>query len=208
MSNAIREEIKRKPVTFSRLFKSAVQKAGSITIEVKQEIKKISYYPSKKFGNNLQDSLFSDSEFGVKEEAYEAIEKRVAWIQAPDGVTEQQVLKRLADNPQGCIYKILSNAPILSDNQKIAIKNGLKTMDDFAMTQCVRYPDSHEKGGELILDATGKIQYKQTFYSKDAKNDIDLRGNGDVYAPEELLEEVEGAAVYQNQSIDNDNWEF
>lgn len=205
MSNAIREEVKRMPIKFSRLYQSSVQKQGSTTLELKQELQKTSYYQSKKYSNDMQDSLFSDSEFGAEETSYSSTETRVAWINVPENTTEEDVKKKLLSSPKSCIYKILSNSPILTDNQKLAIRNGLKTIDDFALTQAVRYPDSHrEKPGELILDANDNIQYKQTYFSLTERNDIDLRGNGDVYAPNELLEEVKGAIIHSNQGFGDD----
>jgi hypothetical protein len=203
MSNAIKEEIKRKPVMFSRLYKSPNQKEKSLTLEVKQEITKLSYYPSKKYNNNLQDSLFNESEFGTESKPFSSKETRVAWINVPSHINEEQAKAKLLNNKNSCIYKILSNYPILDENQERAITTGLKTIDDFALNQAVRYPDSHEKGGELILDASGNIQYKRTFYSAETKADIDLRGNGKEYAPEELLEEIHGAVVYENQGWDD-----
>lgn len=77
----------------------------------------------------------------------------------------------------------------------------MKSLDDFADAQAIRYPNNSEFAGELILDANDRIQYKRTFFSKTAQEDIDERGNGKIYASDALLEEAEGASVYNNQKM-------
>jgi hypothetical protein len=202
MSNATRKTVQRGKVTFSRLFASDYQKSGSKTLEIKQLITTTMYYPTKKFNSDLQDALFSESDFGVEENGYETTETRVAWIPVPANYTEVQVKQIVASLPnEACIYKMLSNSPILTDNQRQAVNQGLKSLDDFANAQAIRYPNNSEFAGELILDAQDRIQYKRTFFSKTAQEDIDERGNGNEYASDELLEEVEGAAVYKNQKV-------
>ena len=65
MSNASNVSTKKGKITFSRLYTNNYQKQGSQTLEIKQVIKTVSSYPSKKYNSNLQDSLFSESDFGV-----------------------------------------------------------------------------------------------------------------------------------------------
>lgn len=202
MSNATRKEVKRGKVSFSRLFASDYQKSGSKTLEVKQIISTTMYYPTKKFNSDLQDALFTESDFGVEENGYETTETRVAWIPVPANYNEAQVKQVVANLPAtACIYKMLSNTPILTDNQRQAINQGLKSLDDFADAQAIRYPNNSEFAGELILDASGKVQYKRTFFSKTAQEDIDERGNGKEYVSDALAEEVEGASVNISQKI-------
>jgi len=194
MSNASNVSTKKGKITFSRLYTNNYQKQGSQTLEIKQIIKTVSSYPSKKYNSNLQDSLFSESDFGVETNVYTSEETRVAWILVPDSKTEDEIKRMVAAlSAEACIYKVLSNEPILDDNQKSAIQNGLKTLDEFAMSQVVRYPDTHSQASECILDSDGNIQYRRTLFSKTAKEDIDTRGNGKTYVPEELQVEVYGA---------------
>lgn len=202
MSNATRKTIQRGNVTFSRLFASEYQKLGSKTLEIKQLISTTMYYPTKKFNSDLQDALFTESDFGVEENGYETTETRVAWIPVPANYNEAQVKQIVANLPkEACIYKILSNCPILTDNQRQAVNQGLKTMDDFADAQAIRYPNNSEFAGELILDAAGRVQYKRTFFSKTAQEDIDERTNGKEYVSNALAEEFEGASVNLGQKI-------
>ena len=91
MSNATRKTVQRGKVTFSRLFASDYQKSGSKTLEIKQLITTTMYYPTKKFNSDLQDALFSESDFGVEENGYETTETRVAWIPVPANYNEAQV---------------------------------------------------------------------------------------------------------------------
>lgn len=202
MSNATRIVEKKGKLTFSRLFKSDFQKTGSKTLEVKQIITKESHYPSKKYNSDLQDELFSDSDFGAEETVFTSTETRVAWIPVPADKTEAQVKQLVLQLPAtACIYKILSNYPILTDNQKSAISQSLKSIDEFADAQAIRYPNGHEQAGELILDSNDCVQYKRTFFSKTAQADQDERGNGNIYVSDALAEELEGAGVHFNQSI-------
>lgn len=202
MSNATRKTIQRGNVTFSRLFASGFQKPGSKTLEIKQLISTIMYYPTKKFNSDLQDALFTENDFGVEENGYETTETRVAWIPVPANYNEAQVKQVVANLPkEACIYKILSNCPILTDNQRQAVNQNLKTMDDFADPQAIRYPNNSEFAGELILDAAGRVQYKRTFFSKTAQEDVDERTNGKEYVSNALAEEIEGASVNLGQKI-------
>src|SRR5690349_20602069 len=94
------------------------------------------------------------------------------------------------------IYRVLSNAPILTEDQKYAVAMGLRTKDQFANSQAIRYPESHEDAGQLVLDRAGKVQYRRTFFWPTAMADIDQRG-GEVYLSAELEAELNGAHVMQ-----------
>lgn len=201
MSNANQISVKRGKVQFSRLFSNSYQKTGSKTLEVKQTIETISSYPTKKYNSNLQDGLFSEEEFGTATADYTSTETRVAWILVPENKGETEIRTMLNNIPNACIYKVLSNEPILDDNQKQAVNNGLKALADFANAQAVRYGDTHEFAGQLILDADGNVQYRRTFFSKEVREDEDYRGNGQVYVSRELEMEMEGAAIFHDQVV-------
>ncbi len=201
MSNAQNTTVKRSKLSFSRLYKASYQKAGSKTLEVKQLITTTSHYPSKKYNSSLQDGLFTESEFGAETNSYTQEETRVAWILVPENKTETEIKLMLNSLPNSCIYKVLSNEPILDENQKQSISSGLKTKADFANSQVVRYGENHEKAGQLILDADGNVQYRRTFFSKEVKADEDFRGNGQVYMSREIEMEFDGASVYFDQNV-------
>lgn len=201
MSNAQNTTVTRSKISFSRLYSAAYQKAGSKTLEVKQIIKTISSYPTKKYNSSLQDALFSESDFGAETNEYTTEETRVAWILVPENKGETEIKLMLNNFPNACIYKVLSNEPILDDNQERAIANGLKTKADFANSQVVRYGENSDKAGQLILDTDGNVQYRRTFFSKDTKADEDYRGNGKVYMSREIEMEMQGASIYFDQNV-------
>lgn len=201
MSNAQNITVNRSKLSFSRLYSAAYQKAGSKTLEVKQIIKTTSSYATKKYNSSLQDALFSESEFGAETNEYTTEETRVAWILVPENKTETEIKLMLNNLPNACIYKVLSNEPILDENQKQSIATGLKTKADFANAQVIRYGENNDKAGQLILDADGNVQYRRTFFSKDVKADEDYRGNGNIYMSREIEMEFEGASVYFDQNV-------
>lgn len=177
MSNATRVEIHKSKIEVSRIYKADFQKEGSETCELKQTVKAISFYPSKSVKSNLGDNLFEASEFGYSERDYIQERTDVAWIIVPEGTTVEKVQEMLAKEKQATLYRIISNHPVLTDNQKYSIAQGLKTMDDFADAQVMRYGTDTEdhNAGDLVLDSNGKPQYKACFFSKEGKADIDLR---------------------------------
>lgn len=178
MTNATRVETKKSSIEVSRVYKSDFQKEGSETCELKQTVVVHSFYPSKSVKSNLGDNLFSAAEFtGYAEQEFKQERTDVAWIIVPKGTTVDTVTEMLAKVDKATLYRIISNKPILTDNQKYSIAQGLKTMDDYADAQVMRYGQDTEdhKEGELVLDSNGKPQYKACFFSKEAKADIDLR---------------------------------
>ena len=76
-------------------------------------------------------------------------------------------------------------------------------MDDYANSQVVRFGDSHEKAGQLVLDANGKPQYRAIFYSNIAKEDVDGRTEHaeDFYASAQISVEMSGAQVMAEQTL-------
>lgn len=211
-STPIRKEVMKSAITIDEIFSGEYQKDGTLSAQLRQVITTKSFYPSKKVSNNLQDNLFDTEDFGFTDNEFVGVENRVTWMDVPIGTTDATLTTRIASQPAACLYRILSNKPILSDNQQYAISAGLKTKDDFANTQAVRYPDDAvikvgetevAVGGTLALDKNGKIQYRQIYFSKTAKEDIDLRtaDKTDVYITPELEAELTGAAKMENQTI-------
>lgn len=201
MSNAVRIETTRSKVTVNmkngqpRIFIGKNQKNGSKTVELRQEITTTSYYKSVKYSNNEQDSLFSDAEYGgASEKSYTNTEVRIDWINVPVDKTNDEILALVASLSNACIRRVLSNAPILTDDQKSAIASPKLeyTLDDAAESQVIRNPQT----AELALDQNGKVQYRKCFFAKTFKQDIDLRGNGEEYMTEAMRVELEGAVGY------------
>ena len=186
-NNGIKIVVNKYPIEVAEVKVSDFQKTGTKTAVLKQTVETISTYPSKSVSNEKQDNLFELSEFGFDENPpYVSKSTRVVFMDVPENSTIESVKAKLEKYPDATLYRELKNEPILSSNQKYAIKQGLKTMDDFANVQALR--DS--KTGELVLDRNGKIQYKAVYFSQHEKEDIDRRTDDDIFymSPELELE--------------------
>lgn len=194
-NSRIRKEIQTSGLELSRVYKSDFQKRGTLTAELKQKVKTKSFYPSQVVANNLQDNIFSTSDFGFGEKEYESVETRVAWIDVPENATVESVQAQLAKFPKANLYKILSNRPIVSDTEANAINNPEFdfTLDMIANRQIVRYPESHDEAGEIALDSNNKPQYRRIAFSISGMEDQDLRTNdAEFYASPEIAQELQG----------------
>ena len=200
--NGIKSTIEIGNIEVTEIKVSDYQKKGTKTAVLKQTVKISSLYPAKSVSNNLQDNIFSLEEFGKDfvTEPYVSTRVNVAFMDVPEASTIESVTKKLAALPNAVLYRIMGNKPILNNNQEYAIEEGLKTMDDFAKSQVVRYGADDDKGhkkGDLILDKYGKIQYKVTYFSATEKEDIDLRNAdpSDFYVSPELEVEYNEALL-------------
>lgn len=208
MASVITKITSKSPITFSRVFKNSFQKPKTLTLEIKQVIETVASYPSQRVDSNLQDTIFPIAEFGIKPNEYPSKETRVAWILVPETTTPEQAVEGLKKYPNGIIYKILSNEPILDSNQEYAISQGLKTKNDFADNQVCRYPEGATNkageaiGGKLIVDKAGNAQYRRTLFMQNFQDDVDLRyGKSEVYLSPKIAAELQGAGVLAGQSI-------
>lgn len=197
----VRKEVSKSEVSVDKVYKGEYQKEGTMTAQLRQTVKTDTFYPSKQVSNSHQDNPFSLEEFGFSETKYENQEQRVAWLDIPQGLSVEDVLGRIP--AEACLYKILSNRPILTDSQNYAIEQELRTLDNFADSQIVRYGENHEKAGQIVPDANGKPQYRAVFFSSTAKEDIDLRDADPVnsYASDAIKAEMQGAGAIINQSL-------
>lgn len=191
--NGIKSTIVFGNIEVAELKVSDFQKKGTKTAVLKQTVKTTSLYPAKSVSNNLQDNIFGLEEFGADfvGEPYVSERTNVAFMDVPEASTIETVKAKLALFPKATLYRIMANKPILNSNQEYAIKQGLKTMDDFANAQAVKYGQDDDKGhvkGNLILDKHGKVQYKVTYFSTTEKEDMDLRNDipDDQYLTPEL----------------------
>ena len=202
----IRKEISRSPVQVTQVYKSEFQKPNSLTAELRQEVVTTSYYPKANMSNSLNDKLFSTEDFGVKEETYESKEIRVAFLNVPESLdTPEKVQAHLAKFPELCLYRILSNKPILSEEDLRAIEQGFISVDTKAKSQVVRYPDNSETPGMLALTKVGKVQYRRVAISTSFKDDDDQRNDipEDIFLTEDLKAELNNVevAVPESQTI-------
>lgn len=219
-NNGIRKESTASPIECTRVYDNEFQKAGTHTAELKMVINTVSYYPSKKVDSNLNATLFNASDFGFTEKSYPSKETRMAWILVPVGTTIEQVQTQLASVPGATIYKVMSNAPILDDNQKFAVGSGLRTLDQFADSQVVRHGDTKPDGtpnpdaGKLIKDSNGNPFYRRTMFWLSKREDADLRTSDATkhflssaikaeLAAEKAAAAINaaGASILQNQTV-------
>lgn len=196
------------PMQFSRVYVNDYQKEGTKTLEVKQVVHTETSYPSKKTQTSMNGGLFSAEEFGFTPKVYPSTETRTGWVLVPVNASEESIKANLeaAIKNGATLYRVLSNAPILDENQLFAIAspNIARTKDDFANKMVVRYPDNHEdesKHGKLILDGAGNPQYRRIFYWGTHRDDEDQRG-GEVYLTPEIKAELAGASAgFAGQTI-------
>lgn len=201
MENTITKDVHASAVSVDKVYVAEFQKEGTKTAQLRQEITTVTSYPSKQVASNLQNNPFNLSDFGFSTDDYSNTEKRVAWIDIPASISETtDVLGKISKD--SCLYRIMSNSPILSENQKYAIDQGLRTLDQYADSQVVRYGDNHAQAGQLIKDDAGKPQYRAIFFWNGPKNDVDLRTGqaDDFYASASIAAELHGQSTVASQS--------
>jgi len=198
-SNGISKKTTVGPLKLERVYKNQYQKEGTQTAEFKQTVTTVSSYPSKSVASSLEDNLFTAEDCGFESQDYTNKSTRVAWLNVPESLTEEQVRAKLESNPNAMIQRHYSNHPILSSQQEYGIKSGLTTKDAIAESQLLRYPKGSENEGEVILDReTGKPIYKIDVFRTSKVEDVDTRNadKDDYYMPESLKAEVEGKGLF------------
>lgn len=206
----VRRERVPGPITVDHVMSSQFDKPGTQQAQIRQQITVKSYYPTAQIVNSKSDNLFARSEFStLSEREFTNVENRVTWMIVPEGTTAADVESRLKQHPKAIIYREISNRPILTDNQMLALNAGLQTMDDYANRQVLRFAEGttddetgEDLSGQLILDPNGKVQYRVNFFSMDGKADVDHRNKdkADFYASPEIMEEI-GAGNLLNQTM-------
>lgn len=187
MGNYISQSFQHGNIEVVELLSGEFQKSNTRTAVLKQKVTIISVYQGAKHSNNMQDNVFSSSEFGDDEKNYTSVQNRVAFLEVPASVTLEQVREKLSKFPEACLYRVYSYRPILHDGHQSALDNGLTTLDKIAMSQVLRYGAEHANAGEIILH-NGHVQYGKTFFSTKPEADKDLRGLITItpYRPDEL----------------------
>lgn len=192
----------RKAILVDRVYTSSLQKSGTQTAQLRQEVVSTASYPTKQISNSHQDNPFAMDDFGFQKKDYVSTEQRVAFIDVPVGLSADDVLGNLPE--KSTLYRVLSNRPIITDSQQYAINSIADvSLDTFANRQIVRYPEGNELAGQIVKDFNGKPQYRAVFYSNTPKEDQDLRNSDseDFYASVQILAELNSnATVVQAQS--------
>jgi hypothetical protein len=200
-SNEVRKVVTVTPISIDKVYIGDFQKEGTKSAQLRQVITTKSYYPSKQVSSDLKDNPFSMVDFGFEEQEFETQENRVAWVDVPTDATSDDVLAKLPVD--GKLYRIMSNRPILSNHQAYSIEVGLKTMEEYADSQVVRFGEAHAEGGQLIKDTNGKPQYRAIFYSNTPKGDVEMRTEraDDFYASASIKAELLGAHTAVGQTL-------
>lgn len=216
MENSIRKEVSYGPLTVVNVDYGRFMKKGEgmKQAELRQEITHTAYYPKKQIKSSLNDTMFKMSDFDIDEEPFIRKEMRVCWVKVPETATVESTTAMLKNFPKACLYKILSNHPILSDNQVSAINNPELdfNMDKAADSQVVRYGEGEDKGKLILFN--GKVQYKGIFFdrgeisegvSREKEKEDEDRRNSDLqdqYLSEAIAKEYHAVdAVVTGQEI-------
>lgn len=208
-SKGIPQTITYSDITLDKLEVGQYQKEGTITAQIRQTVTTVAKYPSTQVTSDKQENLFGASDFNFTSKDFSNTETRVAWIDVPATTSKEAVLEKLkvANTTGATIYKMMSNQPILTNNQKNALKNGLGgvTLDVFANAQVVRFPMevSHPQEGQICLDTNGKVQYRRTFFWNTPLEDQDLRSvdSNDSYMSPEITLELSMAPASVHTSV-------
>ena len=187
-NNAISNTVTRSPLIVEDIRVSDFQKEGTKTAVLRQTIETVSKYPSKSVSSDKQDNIFSMAEFGFEEQEFVSTRSHVSFMDVPENSTIESVQAQLAKFPGACNYRILSNEPILTTNQQYSIDAKLKTLDDYANSQVVRYGEGTPNAGKLLLDPNGKVQYRAVFFSSVHKEDVDERTSDNAMYLSKALE--------------------
>lgn len=217
MSNAARTVRTYGAITIDKIFISDFQKKGTKSVQLRQQVETIDYYPAKKAHNEFSAGLFGADEFGFEEQEFKNIEQRVAWENVPESATEEVIRQRIAmlNEQKGRIYKVLSNSPILGPDEMSAIETGIvsngvlttgeEILEKIAKRQAVRYPADHQTTpNQLILDINGKVQYRRMGVKNSEVEDSDLRDADPAkgFLTTEMAAELQGAAAaYTHQGV-------
>lgn len=192
------------PITVERVEPHKFKK-DLMTIMLKQQVTTTTYYPGAAINNSLNSSLFGEKTSNTTPESYPSVENRYALVNTENvDVTVEQAQEALKNMPNAVLYKILSNHPILSAEDKAAIESSdiNFTKVDLALKQITRYPKGHDLEGEVIVK-DGKVMYRRICFSDVAQEDIDKRNNdiSDQYMPEEIESLLKGKIDIESQKI-------
>lgn len=193
-STGVTRTQKRTIVKVTAIAKGNFQREGTMTAELRQIVETLSRYPGMQIANEMEQNVFSVDDFkNIKPQEFTSKETRVAWIDVPVGTTAEQVQAKISN--KASLYRVLSNAPILTSGHKNAIARGLVTKDKIADGQVLRYPAGNDKEGQIILDSEGRVQYRKIFFWNEPKEDVDLRGTVEEYRSPKIAAELGSAPV-------------
>ena len=140
-------------------------------------------YPATSFGNEFQDAL------GSAPEGQSFDENRIAFVDVPKNVTEEQVQAMIDELEDAVIYKILTSdySEVLTSNQLNWGANMIESDEEkeeyfetLRNNLLVKNSDSEaiDRKGNVIdnpAQDNPRCQYKATFFSKTWRDDVDNR---------------------------------
>ncbi len=205
-NNAINVDITKSPVTCNEINVGQFQKSGTKTAVLRQSITSVSTYPSAVHEHDFQDNLFANDAFGDEDgQTFTNTEKRVAFLEVPANQTVEKVQALLKNTPKAALYKVLSNAPILTSNHTAAIKSGRTTKDIIGDSQVVRYGENDDNAGNLITDENNQVQYRKVFFMSTGADDIDKRyGGSEPYSTPSIVAELAPSKAEANFELANE----
>lgn len=197
----------RGPITVDKVVEQRFEsKKNMLSAWLRQEVTKS--YPSGRVSNSHQDSLYDEKDFNFENKDYKST--RMAFIPVPLGTTEASVKEMLKKYPESCIYQIISNRPILTEEQEEMILLKRIDIEDIAYGTVV---DGERSGGQLIrygnredlpegvsptdpvYDKNGRMQFSVSYFSKTFKPDMDLRSSVSETAVKRLELEADSDGV-------------
>lgn len=190
-------------ISFSKITVDSITdslKAGLKQAQLRQTVTRS--LPSARVSNSLKGNIYSNTQLGITANDYEEV--RVAWMEVPANATVASVTKDLEAYPEARLVRFLSSTPILSDDQILVAKNGLRgpALTDFntkygiiagtawgidhvkfylnniAERQVIRYGEGNTEGkpaNELVLSSDGKQQFRRVEFNPEAIADVDNR---------------------------------
>lgn len=130
-------------------------------VQLRQVVK--TTYPKAR-GN----ALFQSAEFGPGQDFDE---KRVTWLNVPEGTTVEQIVERLNTLENPTLVRTLGLKPILSESQLTAMQKGINTKT------WEQYAENYVRNGNegLAVKFQGRLQYRAIYFSDTFVTDNDNR---------------------------------
>lgn len=184
--------IQYSPITVDAIL--TPEDSARYNIETKKHRVQLRQTVTTKYPQSRGNALFRAAEFG---DPQSFVEKRVTWLDVPEGTTAEEVLSRLNEMDTPTLVKILDLKPIISESKMRAIENGFntKTLADYAQDY-VRKSDTNEP-----VPFAGRHQYREIVFSDSFVEDTDHRRDTlrDLTRSEETvhLAQDENSAVAQ-----------
>jgi hypothetical protein len=179
-----------RPVQFGKLTVTEVKKSSigenRFQATLEQEVKLF-------YGNDPSKTHHEVLLTDASTKSYDS--KRIVWMEVNETDTIEELQKKVDAWDRPRIIMIYACAPLLSENQRSAIANGLTTFDKIKMAQLVRLKDREivpYLRRNFVDQETGEVkarfvaQFKVASLTLGGKTDIDYRETHDIWLDEEI----------------------